>query len=146
MKIFCVAVLFSVVLMTRAVMYKDCGSATCVLNSVDVSGCAADAQTCNFVRGQTANMTLKFTTKSDVNNLKNNVQGLVGGTWVPFQNKDACPTITPACPVPSGTDATFTISIVVSKLYPQIGLIIEDKMTDSTGAVCTCFELQAKIV
>ena len=68
--------------------------------------------------------------ESDVNNLKNNVQGLVGGTWVPFQNKDACPTITPACPVPSGTDATFTISIVVSKLYPQVSRLLYIKWHD----------------
>jgi len=58
--------------------------------------------------------------ESQVDNLKNSLLGQVGGTWVPFQNKDACPTITPACPVPSGADATFTASVTVSKLYPTV--------------------------
>ena len=38
------------------------GSKDCKINSLDVSNCAADAQSCNFVRGTTVNMTLKFTT------------------------------------------------------------------------------------
>ena len=37
------------------------GSKVCKINSVDVTGCAADAQTCDLVRGKTVNMTMKFT-------------------------------------------------------------------------------------
>ena len=37
------------------------GSTDCKINSLDVSNCAADAQSCDFPRGQTINMTLKFT-------------------------------------------------------------------------------------
>ena len=37
------------------------GSKDCKIDSVDVSNCAADAQSCDFPRGQTINMTMKFT-------------------------------------------------------------------------------------
>jgi len=58
--------------------------------------------------------------QDSLNNLKNSLQGYVGGVWVPFQNKDACPTITPACPIPISTDETFTFGVAVSDLYPTV--------------------------
>ena len=50
--------------------------------------------------------------------LKNSVEGLVGGTWVQFKMEDACSNTTPACPVP--TDATYIFSLTISKLYPEV--------------------------
>ena len=38
------------------------GSKLCKINLVDMTGCAADAQTCDLVRGRTINMTMNFTT------------------------------------------------------------------------------------
>ncbi|XP_065901836.1 NPC intracellular cholesterol transporter 2 homolog a-like [Dysidea avara] len=145
MKLFyAVALLFSAVFVTQAVMFKDCGSVSCKINSVDVRGCAENAQTCDVVKGQTVNMTLKFTTSSEMKDLKNSVEGLVGGTWVQFKMEDACSNTTPACPVP--TDATYIFSLTISKLYPEISVVAKSNMTDDSGAVCTCFEIQVKIV
>ena len=79
MKCLCVSVLLCIVMITNAVQFLDCGkcrdvvsyeiyrplltgSKLCKINSVDVTGCAADAQTCDLVRGKTVNMTMKFTT------------------------------------------------------------------------------------
>ena len=57
--------------------------------------------------------------------LKNTVEGLVGGTWVQFKTEDACSNTTPACPVPSDTDATYIFSLTISKLYPEVSLLSE---------------------
>lgn len=85
----CVIVLFCIVIAANAVQYVDCGKLTvpalarriylaimiilvlisifltgskiCKINSVNVNGCAADAQTCDLVRGTTVTMTLNFT-------------------------------------------------------------------------------------
>ena len=38
------------------------GSEDCKIDSLDVSNCAADATTCDLVKGTTVNMTLKLTT------------------------------------------------------------------------------------
>ena len=84
MKFLCVSVLLCIVVVTNGVQYIDCGkcnsmrwdftyemyrpfltgSKLCKINSVDVTGCAADAQTCNLVRGKSVNMTMKFTTST----------------------------------------------------------------------------------
>ena len=42
------------------------GSKDCKINSLDVSNCAADATSCDFTRGDTINMTLKFTTTTSL--------------------------------------------------------------------------------
>jgi len=78
MKLLCAILLCSYfVIVTHAVMFKDCGktlclrvsavwvsrtgSKNCKVNSVDVEGCAATAQSCDLERGTTVNMTLNFT-------------------------------------------------------------------------------------
>ncbi|XP_065920044.1 NPC intracellular cholesterol transporter 2 homolog a-like [Dysidea avara] len=146
MKVFCAVLFFSVVVVTHAVMYKDCGSKSCKINAVDVDGCAATAESCDFHRGTTVNMTLKFTAIEKVDKLKNSLQGNVGGTWIPFSSSDACSSITPSCPVAANAEASFQISVAISKLYPQISVPVRDELKDESGAECACFLVQGKIV
>ncbi|XP_065883083.1 NPC intracellular cholesterol transporter 2 homolog a-like [Dysidea avara] len=116
-----------------------------------MDGCAATAESCNFHTGTTVNMTtygmtLKFTTIEKVDKLKNSLQGNIGDTWIPFNSSDACPIITPSCPVAANAEATFCISVAIIKLYPQISVPIRDELKDGSGAECTCFLVQGKIV
>lgn len=80
MKFLCITLLLCIVAVANGVKFIDCGkckgvsivnclyvvilkgSKDCKVLSVEVSGCAADATTCNLVRGQTVNMTMNFTT------------------------------------------------------------------------------------
>ena len=114
------------------------GSSSCMINSVDVNNCAPDAQSCDFPRGTTVKMTLKFTTsefwvvspdifrtylfvpESAANDLKSILQGEIGGTWVPFNTSDACPSITPSCPIAANTASTFELNVPISKVYPTV--------------------------
>ena len=118
------------------------GSKSCKINAVDVDGCAATAESCDFHRGTTVNMTLKFTASEflsaryqysgviaffpveKVDKLKNSLQGNVGGTWIPFSSSDACSSITPSCPVAANAEASFQISVAISKLYPQVSCTV----------------------
>lgn len=113
------------------------GSKGCKINRVDVSGCAADAETCNFVRGKTVNMTLQFTTSmcqlgtcddtkycylvdQQISTLEAVLQGNIAGTWVPFSREQACSHIKPPCPIKANVMATYTLSLAISELYPTV--------------------------
>ena len=116
------------------------GSKDCKINSLDVSNCAADAQSCDFPRGQTINMTLKFTTTSSllhnscmiilnnnylgssVNGLTNAISGYVSGIWVPFKKTNVCDSLG-TCPLKTGTAATYILTLSISNDYPKVSAL-----------------------
>ena len=51
--------------------------------------------------------------------LENALAGQVG-VWVPFKTINACDSITPKCPLASGTTAIHTLSFEISKAYPAV--------------------------
>ncbi|XP_065920806.1 NPC intracellular cholesterol transporter 2 homolog a-like [Dysidea avara] len=147
MKLFCVAVLFSVVFVIHGVDYIDCGSKSCKIDDVVVSGCAQDAKSCDLPRGTTVTMSMKFTTQNQrIDKLRNTLQGDIKGTWIPFNNTDACNSITPSCPLNANTPATFNLSVPINKLFPAISVPIKTELIDNNGVPCTCIEVQGKIV
>ena len=58
-----------------------------------------------------------------IEKLRCTLQGDIKGTWIPFNNTDACGSITPSCPINASTPATFDLSVPISKLFPAVSLV-----------------------
>ena len=107
----------------------------------------------------------------NVTDLKDDIEGQVNGAWVPFKKTDVCEAIEKQqkCPIPNGVTVMYVLSISISKIYPtvstivclsaiidftltskfQINVIVRSNMTDTVNSnpgICTCFEMQGKIV
>lgn len=65
----------------------------------------------------------------------------------PFPQKNACDTLKNSnCPLESGEDVTYQLSMPVLKYYPKVQLIIEFAFLDDKDKVVVCFALSAKVV
>jgi len=55
-----------------------------------------------------------------IDKVKADLEGEIKDTWIPFNNTDACDSITPTCPLEANTSATFELSVPISKLFPAV--------------------------
>ncbi|XP_048747384.1 NPC intracellular cholesterol transporter 2-like [Ostrea edulis] len=126
-----------------AIVFKDCGSVSGKVLSLNVSGCTVEP--CIFY--SETNETLNATYISSVNASAPTtfVTGIIGGVPIPFPaEKNTCVNQT-KCPIKAGQQSTFTITVDVLKSYPHISLLVKAEVRDDNGKDIMCFVFPAEI-
>jgi len=126
------------------VKFKDCGSKTGAIKTVDISGC--DTFPCKLKRGTTADVQVDFTSNIDTKTLKAVVHGRVAGIPLPFPipNSDGCKSNC-KCPVTKGSQNLYKNSIDVSTHYPKVQVMVKWELRDDNNNDVFCFVIPAEI-
>ncbi|XP_078589714.1 NPC intracellular cholesterol transporter 2-like isoform X2 [Branchiostoma floridae x Branchiostoma japonicum] len=141
---FCVGI--SVIFGSPVPVYKDCGSkAGAKINSIDITPCATEP--CPLVKGRNVSVILGFTTNKQITKASAIVHAILGGVRVPYplQNPDGCKDSGLKCPLAAGGTYNYTSSLLVSKTYPSIKLVVEWEIKDQDGDVIWCFQVPAQV-
>jgi len=131
----------------QAAKIKDCGSnAVLIKKNVTISNCRGTR--CLFTRGKEAQIKISFIPRNDVDTMKLNVAGILGGVPVPFklENDDGCQTSSPPCPLTRGRPVTFKYSLKVQPFYPAMSLGVRWRILDGAGNNLVCLIFPVKIV
>nr|CAB3264419.1 epididymal secretory protein E1-like [Phallusia mammillata] len=133
---------------STTVKYKDCGSKMATVKKIEVFPCDVPTA-CHLKKGQSYTINATFETSSEITAAEANVHGIIAGIPVPFplKVKDACKGGLSGlnCPIPTGTISTYTATLPIQKLYPDIKVIVKwELQQDSTDIIC--FELEIAIV
>ncbi|OXU19473.1 hypothetical protein TSAR_003137, partial [Trichomalopsis sarcophagae] len=136
---------FLVASSTQSTPFKTCKDGAAP-KDVRVAGCTKNP--CSFIRGRNVSAEWDFSIPEDTKALKPRVRATVLGATVnyPFPQKDACSTLTNAkCPLETGEDVTYQLSMPILKSYPKIPLTVEFAFLDDNDKVVVCFSLSAKV-
>ncbi|XP_011432442.1 NPC intracellular cholesterol transporter 2 [Magallana gigas] len=124
-------------------VFKDCGSVSGKISSVDVSGCTTEP--CIFYSGTNETLTANFTSNVVSNKPTTVITGIISNLPVPFPaEKDTCAHQT-QCPIQAGKQSVFTITLPVLKSYPHISLLVKGEVRDDNGKDIMCFVFPAQI-
>ncbi|XP_067680745.1 NPC intracellular cholesterol transporter 2-like isoform X2 [Haliotis asinina] len=123
--------------------FKDCGSVSGKINSLDITPCPSFP--CQFPKGKNVSVSITITASAQVTSAKTVVHGIIAGILTPFPlaQPNACMDMT--CPVNSGSDVTYTNQILVQDVYPKIRLVVKWEIQDQSGQDFICFEVPAEI-
>ncbi|XP_064621746.1 NPC intracellular cholesterol transporter 2-like [Lineus longissimus] len=143
MKFFILAAIIACALADK-VPFKDCGSKTGNITSVDVSNCPAFP--CPLVKGTNVTVAVVFTPSVVSTSATASVHGIIARVPIafPIPQTDGCKTGV-TCPTVSGTEQTYKNQIYVSKLYPQVSVVVKWELADDKGNDLFCFVVPAEI-
>lgn len=141
---FCVIALVLGCALATPVKFKDCGSKTGSIKTVDVSGC--DKFPCKLKRGTEVLVQVDFNSAVDTKKLTAVVHGKIGGIPLPFPlpNADGCKSNI-KCPVTKGTENLYKAKIPVSSHYPKVQVVVEWELKDDQSNDVFCFLIPAVI-
>ncbi|KAL0118652.1 hypothetical protein PUN28_009372 [Cardiocondyla obscurior] len=109
-------------------------------------GC--NSSPCYFYRGTDFNAQWDFVANADTKSLKPRVRVTVMGSTInyPYPRPNACEDlINSECPLDDGDEATYNVSMPISKLYPSLTLTIEFSLVDDYNHVQVCFKIDGKV-
>ncbi|XP_067680744.1 NPC intracellular cholesterol transporter 2-like isoform X1 [Haliotis asinina] len=123
--------------------FKDCGSVSGKINSLDITPCPSFP--CQFPKGKDVSVTISMTANAQVTQAKTVVHGIIDGINTPFpiDQPDACQDMT--CPVNNGSSVTYKNSIFVRTVFPEIRLAVKWEIKDQSGQDFICFEVPVEI-
>ncbi|KAJ8674773.1 hypothetical protein QAD02_010559 [Eretmocerus hayati] len=104
---------------------------------------------CELHRGTNVSAEWDFAVAQATTKLKPRVRAEVAGVVVnyPFPQEDACTSLASGkCPLNTGDQATYELSMPILKIYPKISLTIEFAFLNDGDQVVVCFKLPAKVV
>ncbi|XP_076464006.1 NPC intracellular cholesterol transporter 2-like [Babylonia areolata] len=138
-----VAVLSCLAVVTADIVkYKDCGSVSGTIKSVDVTPCPAEP--CQFKRTKTINVTVDYTANIDITKATTKVYGFILGAKVPFPvPDDACQDMT--CPVSKGSTVTYKNAVYVKPEYPNVSVVVQWEVHDQNDNLIVCFDVPVQI-
>ncbi|XP_026741607.1 ecdysteroid-regulated 16 kDa protein-like [Trichoplusia ni] len=130
----------------NANFYTDCGSKAKV-QSVDVTGCAADAKECVLKRNTNATFSIDFTPNKVAPAVHIIVHGVVMNLPIPFPipQPDACKEAGLTCPLQPGQPVKFTTSMPVLKSYPKVKVDVKWELRDDNEEDLVCVLISARI-
>lgn len=127
---------------TDKVKFKDCGSKSGTISSVDVKDCSTEP--CQFVRNTTAVITVEFTANADITAATNKMFGYIAGIKVPFPiGADGCKNMT--CPISKGAAITYQNGVFIQEVYPKVRLVAELQVLDQSSQMIICLDIPAQI-
>ncbi|XP_078675410.1 NPC intracellular cholesterol transporter 2-like [Branchiostoma floridae x Branchiostoma belcheri] len=141
--VFCAGI--SVILGDPVPVFKDCGSKVAKINSINITPC--ETEPCPLVKGHNVSVVLEFTTNKQITKASAVVHAILSGVRVPYplQNPDGCKDSGLKCPIAGGGTYNYTSSLLVSKTYPSIKLVVEWELKDQDGDVIWCFQVPAQV-
>lgn len=141
----CVVELKDLSTIKASTAFRDCGSKTGSIVSVDVTDCPRAP--CKFQRGQNYTLTLNFKSNTDSKTLVNHVYGVIAHVPIPFHlpNDNGC-TLGLKCPIKSGDTLTEAVTLPILNQYPKISVMVKWVAVDEAGKNMICFEFPVKIV
>lgn len=127
-------------------IFKDCGSLYGKVRSVKVAGCE-NSNICILKSGQSADLTVEFTSLEPTNVVKASVHGIIAGVPLPFPlpQSDACQNSGLTCPLEDKTNYTYTASIPISPAYPKIKVLVKWELQEANGKDLFCIEIPSAI-
>ncbi|XP_062615534.1 NPC intracellular cholesterol transporter 2-like [Saccostrea cucullata] len=126
-----------------SIIFKDCGSVSGKILSVNVSGC--DNEPCIFYSETNETLSASFISNVESAKPTTHVTGIIGGVPISFPaEKNTCVSQT-KCPLEPGKQNTFAITVPVLKQYPHISLLVKTEVQDDTGKDIFCFVFPAEI-
>ncbi|CAH1790762.1 unnamed protein product [Owenia fusiformis] len=126
------------------VVWKDCGSKTGGIKSVDVTPCGA--QPCVLKHNSNVTMKVQFVANAMSKTLTSVVHGIIAGVPVPFPipNPDGCKSNV-TCPVKSGDMNTYSNVLFVNPSYPKLKLVVKWELKDDSTNDMFCFVIPVSI-
>lgn len=127
-----------------SVVYRDCGSKTGSIVSVDVTDC--NRVPCQFQRGKNYTLTLKFKSNANSKTIVNHVYGVIAHVPIPFHlpNDNGCE-LGLTCPIKSGDTLTEAVTLPILDQYPKIGVLVKWVAVDDNNNNMICFEFPVQI-
>lgn len=137
-------VILLVVSACESSVYRDCGSKTGSIESVDITGCTKAP--CVFQKGQNYTLDLSFKSITNSKTLVNRVYGLIAHVPIPFHlpNDNGCE-LGIKCPIKSGDNLKESVTMPILNEYPRIGVIVKWVAVDDAGKDMICFEFPVQI-
>lgn len=144
---FCVVLALSLFVTSNGLIYKDCGSLYGKVRSVAVAGCE-NSNPCILRSGQSAALTVEFTSLEDTAKAKASVHGIIGGVPLPFPlpQSDACQNSGLSCPLQNANNYTYTATIPISSSYPKIKVLVKWELQEASGKDLFCIEIPSAIM
>ncbi|XP_047366452.1 NPC intracellular cholesterol transporter 2-like [Vespa velutina] len=126
--------------------YRKCEGGLPEPNELRIKGC--DKLPCSFVKGTDLKAQWDFTVTADTAVLKPQVKVTVLGitTEYEYPRPDGCKDlINGECPLEKGELVTYTLSMPILKIYPNIRLDIEFSLLDENKNSQVCFVIEGKV-
>ncbi|KAH3848417.1 NPC intracellular cholesterol transporter 2-like [Dreissena polymorpha] len=128
----------------KTVNYKDCGSVSGTIYSIDVTPC--DVEPCTLHANTNYSVHINFTSKVNSKTAKNLVHGIIAGVPVPFPVPvDCCENNNMRCPIVAGYNDIYSNTIFCSPDYPKIRLVMKWEVQDDNGLDIMCYEIPLQI-
>ncbi|XP_071530210.1 NPC intracellular cholesterol transporter 2 homolog a-like isoform X2 [Panulirus ornatus] len=126
---------------------RNCGSsATVNVNGIKITGCDKNPRNCIFKKGQNANMSLPFTSSTQIQAVHAKVSGHLGPLTVPFSlpQPNACINSGLVCPLQADQPNVYVASLPVKRIYPSVRVIVQWELLDEhdNKLVCIKFPVQ----
>ncbi|XP_076442844.1 NPC intracellular cholesterol transporter 2-like [Babylonia areolata] len=142
LKVAVVVIAAAFVAAASPVVFKDCGSESGTIKSVDVIPC--DTEPCPFARGKFANVTIVYTANVDISKCHTKVTGYVMGAPVPFPVPDLqCQNLNRT--IKKGETFTYTNAVMVKPEYPHVRVVVQWEVLDENDKKIVCFDVPVEI-
>ncbi|KAE8585973.1 hypothetical protein XENTR_v10021515 [Xenopus tropicalis] len=124
--------------------YKDCGSQSGKLVTLDVSPCPEEP--CPLVRGSTYTVNATFVSNVNSKSASAVVHGIIAGIAVPFpiSEPDGCKSGI-SCPINSGQTYTYVTKLPIKSEYPCIKLVVKWQLQDENNKDLFCWLIPVHI-
>merc|ERR1712002_124668 len=131
------------------IRFKSCLTAGDKAKALQIKGAfmePCDKFPCPLIRGQTSTLTIKFTATQDEADLQDVCHGKIV-FWLPFPLpfNDQCKR-SGICPLKAGNEYTYSYSIPVKKVYPQIKVPVKWELQRKDGSKALCIEFPSYLV
>ena len=127
-------------------MTEDCGSVYGDIQSVSVTDCPDDENTCILKKGTDILITVNFTSKAPFEKIITQVGGEIMGLELPFfgVEQNACKAAI-SCPGKKGEKYTYVEHITVRKSYPLIDVTVIWRLLNENNDTVACIKVPSKI-
>uniref|UniRef100_UPI00398F2C48 NPC intracellular cholesterol transporter 2-like n=1 Tax=Pristiophorus japonicus TaxID=55135 RepID=UPI00398F2C48 len=128
----------------QPVKFKDCGSKTGQINTVDITSCPS--LPCVLHRGQTYGVNVTFTSSTSSQTSKAVVHGILSGIAIPFSipNADGCKSGI-QCPIQNNQKYNYINSLPIKREYPSVKLVVQWELKDDNSDDIFCWVIPVEI-
>nr|AXU25120.1 Niemann-Pick protein C2 [Cyrtorhinus lividipennis] len=129
--------------------FDDCGSKHGNFSVVKLTGCdPATMDYCPLKKGKNTTIELTFVPAENLTEITVKVYGYIVGVPVPFAlpNPNGCVDSGIKCPVASGSEVTYTVTMPIRQVYPKLKVDIRLELEDEQSEDAICVIIPAKIV
>ncbi|XP_051873121.1 NPC intracellular cholesterol transporter 2-like [Pristis pectinata] len=126
------------------VKFKDCGSESGNLTTVDITACTS--LPCQLHKGKTYGVNVTFVSFTASETSKAVVHGIMAGVPLPFTlpNDDGCKSGI-QCPIRKGQQYNYINSLAIKEEYPSVKLVVQWQLKDDKSRDIFCWEIPVEI-